>query len=415
MPPPPRPKTQRRNLRDGGRKSAEHIVANQMTDENSRGGRAHRAKHARPSDTETESELESKRPLIHKARRSEVNPNAKIETPRGSTDRPSLGASVFSDDNPFQSGSSPLVPSEHRRRSTGADNKRRKSSSRRQKAESISQADKSRIKQEDGVVVPSAKRFEIPVTALRNSVVKDESDDGVEIGEEFTPEEQLDLAKERDRNREKDILPSRKKKRSGKTNSIPRSAPWVVLMTLLAGYGFWWRLEKLDAGYCGIGRPSSSLSNIDIPEWVTFLRPECEPCPQHAICFERLETKCDTDFVLEPHPLSLGGLVPLPPTCEPDGDKVRRIKVVADRAIEEMRERKAGWECGTLVDDKGKSISKVEIDEESLKKSVGKKRRRGMTEAEFEDLWKGALGEIIGREEVIHSTDEYYPLTFIHR
>ena len=96
----------------------------------------------------------------------------------------------------------------------------------------------------------------------------------------------------------------------------------------------------------------------------------------------------------------------MPPTCEPDGEKVRRIKVVADKAVEEMRDITAKWECGTLVDDKGKRITKVELDSESLKKDVAKKRRRGMTEAEFEDLWKSALGEIIGREEVVESVDE---------
>ena len=104
-------------------------------------------------------------------------------------------------------------------------------------------------------------------------------------------------------------------------------------------------------------------------------------------------------------PLSLGGLVPLPPTCEPDGEKVKRVQAVADKAIENLRERRAKFECNELVDETGKETPVVEIDEEDLKQEVSKKRRKGMSDAEFDDLWKGALGEIKGREEVVTSPD----------
>ena len=118
-----------------------------------------------------------------------------------------------------------------------------------------------------------------------------------------------------------------------------------------------------------------------------------------------METRCEQDFVLRPHPLALGGIVPLPPTCEPDGEKARRVAAVADRAVDELRDRNAKWECGTLVDEKGKSIPTSEVDTQDLKSAVAKKRRRGMSEAEFEELWKHALGEIMTREEVSSSTD----------
>ena len=53
---------------------------------------------------------------------------------------------------------------------------------------------------------------------------------------------------------------------------------------------------------------------------------------------------------------------------------------------------------------KGKEMP-AEIDEQDLKKVVAKKRRKGMSEAEFEELWRPAIGEIMGREEVISSSD----------
>ena len=56
-----------------------------------------------------------------------------------------------------------------------------------------------------------------------------------------------------------------------------------------------------------------------------------------------------------------------------------------------------------LKDDNGKTVSE-EIDEQDLKNIVGKMRRRELSDAEFDDLWKGAIGEIKGREEVESSS-----------
>jgi hypothetical protein len=400
MPPPPVPATPgQRKSRMSRRTSAEPngaVVGTTKT----QGSRQSSSKHARQSDTETDKDLENTRPTVRKSRKSEATSKIKIQEPEEPPTRPPMRGGVFSDENPFQSGSSPPVPGEHRRRSAGTSSEKRKSSSSRRKTEGVMT---SSLTEQDGYSVPTSTTFEVPVSRLKQSSIKTELDDGVEAGEDFTPEEQLELIRARAANGEKDILPPRRKKRSQKS-TIPKSAPWVVLMALLGGYATWWRQEKLAVGYCGIGRSSDALSNVQMPEWASTLQPTCEPCPQHAICFQNMETRCEPDFILQPHPLSLGGLVPLPPSCEPDGEKVRRVKTVADKAVEELRERKAQAECGTLKDDKGKEIL-AEIDEQDLKKEVGKKRRRGMDEAEFEELWKGAIGEIMGREEVISSSD----------
>ena len=400
MPPPPKPDTLRqRKSRKTERLSVEpkheSSAVTRTTD-----GRRNSSKHARHSDTDTDRELENQRPSVRKSRKSEATPKVKIEEPDEAPVRPPMRGGVFSDENPFQSGSSPPAPGEHRRRSAGTSNDKRKSSSNRRKTEDMPS---SSIKQEDGIVVPTSRTFEVPLSRLNQAATKKESEDELELGEVFTPEEQLELVRERATKGKRDIMPPRRKKRS-KKSAVPKSAPWVVLMALIGGYATWWRQEKLAVGYCGIGRPSNAVSNVQLPEWVSALQPTCEPCPQHAICYQNMETRCEHDFVLQPHPLSLGGLVPLPPTCEPDGEKVRRVKTVADRVVEELRERKAQSECGTLKDDKRKDIL-PEIDEQDLKKEVSKKRRRGMSEAEFEDLWKGAIGEIMGREEVVSSSD----------
>lgn len=88
---------------------------------------------------------------------------------------------------------------------------------------------------------------------------------------------------------------------------------------------------------------------------------------------------------------------------------------MADRAVEELRERRAAYECGDEISKTEEAVSssaaevktvakntrpKLEVNEAELKKSVSKQRRKGMSADEFEDLWRGALGDVMGREEV---------------
>lgn len=401
MLPPPVPDTPRqRKPRKSTRQSVEPTVSGSHATTKTSNGRRSSSKHSRQSDTEPDSE--PVRPSVRKSRKSEATPMVKVEDLKDKSVRPPMRGGIFSNENPFQSGSSPSTPGGNERKSSGISTDKKKDSSSRRKTEGILSASK----QQDGIVVPNSKTFEVPMSRPKLSASEDEPNERLEAGEEFTAEEELELVRGRAANGEVDILPPRKRKRQQKTRTIPKSAPWVVLMALLGGYATWWRQEKLAVGYCGIDRPSNAPSNVQIPEWAEVLHPTCEPCPQHAICYQAMETTCEHDFLLRPHPLSLGGLVPLPPSCEPDGEKARRVKAVADRALEELRERRARAECGTLKDSRGKDAP-AEIQEEDLKREVGKKRRRNMDAAEFEDLWKGAIGEIIGREEVVSSSDEY--------
>ncbi|KAK8183358.1 sister chromatid separation protein-like protein [Phyllosticta capitalensis] len=321
-------------------------------------------------------------------------------------------SSPFTQDNPFQSGSpEPRVYDRDRRRTHGEDFKERRKSSNRRKTEYAS------VKQEDDVTVPSSSTFEAPRLRRKKepSPVPEQESESEEdalveqdAGEEFTPEEQLELVRERARNGEVNILPPRRNQVTRQTSSAVKTAPWAILVALLGGFATWWRQEKLEVGYCGVGRPSTSIAGMEIPEWaqpLEVLQPQCEPCPQHAYCYPKLHTTCDPDFVLRPHPLSFNGLVPLAPTCEPDGEKARKVKAVADRAVEELRERNAKFECGDLMDDTGKHAPGPEINEADLKLEMATKRRRGMSQGEFDDLWASAIGEITGRDEVESKVD----------
>ncbi|KAH0556374.1 hypothetical protein GP486_005702 [Trichoglossum hirsutum] len=422
MPPPPAPdtttatprrragrKSTKRSLA-GSEESAEDGATPQPSSTKRTPGRRGPSKHARASDTEPNVEAEAKRQPARKTRRSEAAPELKLGDLKSSVKSETDDDSVFSLDNPFQSGSSPVPgapksPSgERKRKSLGAfTNKeisKRKSSASRRKTDNFPP-----VKAEDGIVVPTSDKFEIPDSRLTRKFKVETKVDGADeivAGEEFTPEERSELAREREADGVSAVEPYRPRPRNA---GISKSAPWVVLLTLLGGYATWWRREKLEIGYCGVGQHTAVVSNAQIPDWASVFIPECEPCPQHALCSPHLVTACEPDFVIKSHPLSLGGLVPLPPTCEPDGEKVRKVKQVADRAVDELRDRRAKWECGELVDGEGKPATALEVNEAELKKEVGKKRRKGMGEAEFEELWSGALGEIVGREEVISGID----------
>ena len=410
MPPPPTPRS-----RSGRKPSAKVKAEESESDAPSTKSPTKRtpkasSKHARASDTDTGTDVDGVKKSGRKSRKSEVPtpvpapipaPRMKLEDHDDFTRGPRR-ESAFTYDNPFQSGSSPPLPDV---RSPSGERKRKSLGATPRKSSSTARRRTDLPKAEDGIHPPTSATFEIPVSELNG--LRDVDENGVVASEEFTPEEQLELVRDRSVNGLNAVGPRRPKRQSSR--GINKSGPiWLAVITLLGGYATWYRQEKVAVGYCGVGRDAREIipAGVEVPDWVKILaEPQCEPCPQHAYCSTDLDTICEADFVLKPHPLSLGGLIPFTPTCEPDGEKVRKVKAVVDRAVEELRERRAKWECGDLTDEAGAPEPTVEIDEEELKKEVSKKRRKGMGEAEFEDLWAGAIGEIKGRDEVVSGAD----------
>ncbi|POR30859.1 Inner nuclear membrane protein SRC1 [Tolypocladium paradoxum] len=294
---------------------------------------------------------------------------------------------VFTDDNPFQSGSSPpaaKTPTQ-RRRTAGEELFKSAKSSRRR---TDHPADRTK----------TSRSFEFPAPRLRSK----SPEALLEPGEEFTPNEQLELEEAASKG-ELPMITRQVPSKASRQTSL-KTPLFVLLIALLSAYGAWYRQEKIAVGYCGLGRPAKELfpPEVPVPDFlVPFVEPQCEQCPQHAFCYGDFTVRCHQDFVLKPHPLSLGGLVPLPPTCEPDGEKARRVQSVADKAIEELRERRAKFECGDLVDESGQQQDSPAIAEQELKESVSKKRNKRLNSQEFDELWAAAIGEVTAREEVV--------------
>ncbi|KAK2606160.1 inner nuclear membrane protein enriched at telomere/subtelomere region [Conoideocrella luteorostrata] len=294
--------------------------------------------------------------------------------------------SVFTDDNPFQSGGSsppPVVTPKSRRRTLGEDVSKSARSSRRRTDGYSDKPKKSRASEASAHKL----RQKTPEFAL-------------EPGEEFTVDEQLEL-EEALNSGEVAVAPKKSRKPTRQTSIL--TPLFVLLMALLGAYGAWYRQEKLAVGYCGLGRPAKQLlpPEIVVPDvLVPFVEPQCESCPQNAYCYEGFAVRCVSGFIQKPHPLSLGGLVPLPPTCEPDSEQERRVQAVADKAVEELRERRAKYECGDLVDEAGHQEDSPAIAEEELKEAVSKKRNKRLSNEEFDELWDKAIGKVTTREEV---------------
>lgn len=368
--------------------------------------------------------------------------------------------SVFTNDNPFQAGSPPAPSStmktpSHRRKTSGFDSNHNRTpstlASRRrtdgpQYEESDAPDTTSSIRSYEPSSTSTVRTYQLPMGKStprtprspeysEMSMVSNVADSSciadssyVETGEEFTPDEQLALMQEEIGN---PALAAQRNKQVSPRERSPLTTPlWVLLTTLFVTYAGWYRQEKIAVGYCGLGRESRQIvgRSIKLPDWATevtdkiglhdfevpewagpFLEPDCEPCPPHAYCYDAFIARCEPGFVLKFHPLSLGGLVPLPPTCEPDGEKARKVQAVTNKAVEELRDRRAKYECGEPLEPEGKPLESPAINEQELKESLSKKRSKRMAAEEFEELWAAALGEVKARDEIeILVTDSYY-------
>jgi hypothetical protein len=338
------------------------------------------------------------RPAARRTRKS-VTPAVKEASPDPEAWHRNDATSPFTQENPFQSGSSPAVPDtiprDRRRRTTGFEQKeKRKSDAHRRKTfqPNAEQLD-------EGIVVPTRGTFDVADPRMMH-----EDDDIVDAGEEFTPEEQLDLVREREKAGEVDIFPPRRRKQKAKATGTIKAMSGTLLLTAAAAFAGVWRQEKIEVGFCGVGRDATALAGVEVPNWADQILPQCEPCPPHAQCFRGLNLRCDPDFIKKDHPLALGGLIPFPPTCEPDSEKTRKVNGIANRAVEILRQRKAQYECGEL-DAEGNPVESPEVSEVDLKQQMASQKSKSLTDQEFSELFDRAFPELTMREEVVESTD----------
>jgi hypothetical protein len=347
--------------------------------------RAVPAKHSRAIEAEAD-----ERPAVRRVRKS-VPPPAKEPSPDPETWHRSGIDSPFTQENPFQSGSSPTAPDtagrERRRRTMGSEQKeRRKSEVNRRKT---FRPDAEQM--DEGVVVPTRDHFDPDIYQEEH-----------EISEEFTPEAQLELVRDRARAGEQDILPPRRRIKAAKATGTLKAMSGTLLLTAAAVFGGAWRQEKIAVGFCGVGRDATGLAGVELPEWASDVLPQCEPCPPHAQCYRELQLTCDRDFMKKEHPLSLNGLVPIPPTCEPDSTKTRILNSFTDRGVQILRKRRAQYECGE-PDADGNPVESPEVKEVELKEQLAAETRNRLSDSQFNELFERAWPELTLRDETAES------------
>lgn len=351
--------------------------------------RAVPAKHSRAIEADLD-----ERPAVRRVRKS-ATPAPKEPTHDPEAWHRSDVNSPFTQENPFQSGSSPPAPDaasrDRRRRTTGFESKDRRKSEAHRRKTFQPQAEQL----DEGVMVPTRTTF--------NPRLKHEEEESVDAGEEFTPEAQLELVRERANAGEMDILPPRRRKQPSKAAGTLKAMGGTLFFMFVVALGAAWRQEQIAVGYCNFETDRTGLVGVEVPEWASAIVPQCVPCPPHAQCFRDFRATCERDFVRKEHPLSLNGLIPIPPTCEPDTTKTRYINGVADRGVQILRTRRAQFECGE-PDAEGNPVLTPEVTEVELKQQMATERRNGLTYEEFSEFFERSLPEMTSRDEVVEST-----------
>lgn len=184
-----------------------------------------------------------------------------------------------------------------------------------------------------------------------------------------------------------------------------------ILVVIFSSFSKWYVQEKFEVGFCdpSIHRPKPFYSHLKPETWqgyfgteylgertsqmLDYVRPECEPCPAHAVCFPGYRVECEPNFVKVVSPLSLGGVLPIAPVCQPDTQKEKRVQMMTDKALEILRERNAKVECGTLTE--------AAIEENELRDILYNMKTASLTDEDFNELWIKAMDDIENEEEII--------------
>ena len=246
--------------------------------------------------------------------------------------------------------------------------------------------------------------------ALSRSAARSNELDVMEPREEFAPSAEADMVTPKTSRK---VSQMKKGKAQGLGNGVSdlQLFFWCLLTILSGFYLVFWRQEKFIVGFCGVPQTErlspqvngliiasmADLVNEHYPnDWrstfFNYIRPACTPCPPHAQCLPNLEMRCNDDFIYKPHPFRFNGFLPLPGECIPDTEKQRRIAIVAERALEVLRNKAARVEC---EDETPIGMMETEIKAELLKFKSG-----SLTDEEFDALFEAAIGEVEKREEI---------------
>ncbi|CCD23740.1 Src1p NDAI_0C00790 [Naumovozyma dairenensis CBS 421] len=180
----------------------------------------------------------------------------------------------------------------------------------------------------------------------------------------------------------------------------------LLLLIIPVIIALWYREQRIMVGYCGTevdNRPSLIMRNVDYPyayeidsALQTYLKPECLPCPENAICYSNMEMKCRPKYRLVESRWNLFGLLPVSASCQRDDQRDQLVSEVVKKSLEFLRTKNAQIECGRSTDDIGSGLS-----EEELYEIFNEARVPWIDDDEFNDIWNQVISNLKEEPEVI--------------
>lgn len=182
---------------------------------------------------------------------------------------------------------------------------------------------------------------------------------------------------------------------------------FIVFLALLS-FGLWYRQTRIDIGYCtpsrSIPTPSSNKHLTTKQLLVKWLYPTCIPCPDHAKCNSPdADPLCPPEYILRPHPLSFGNLIPLTPTCVLNKAQEYQSLQVADAAESILHKRAGKEECRSSIrpQPSAELFVRQRFSVSDLRNEIESLKDASVSQEEFNQYWTLALNELYRRSSTI--------------
>ncbi|KAF9920140.1 inner nuclear membrane protein enriched at telomere/subtelomere region [Linnemannia zychae] len=197
-------------------------------------------------------------------------------------------------------------------------------------------------------------------------------------------------------------------KRSLDNNRSNQGLLRSIFLLALLSYGLWFRQTRIDIGYCTTSTYITAPSSHDLlttKQWLMKrLYPTCIPCPDHATCSSsNTDPICPPEYILQPHPLSFGGLIPLSPNCILNKAQEYQSLQVAD-AAETLLHRRAGQEecrSSTRPQPNEELFVRQRFSVNKLRNEIEILKDDSVSEEDFNQYWMLALDELCRRPSTI--------------
>ncbi|KAK5801883.1 Man1-Src1p-C-terminal domain-containing protein [Linnemannia elongata] len=182
---------------------------------------------------------------------------------------------------------------------------------------------------------------------------------------------------------------------------------FIVFLALLS-FGLWYRQTRIDIGYCtpsrSIPTPTSNKHLTTKQLLVKWLYPTCIPCPDHAKCNSPdADPLCPPEYILRPHPLSFGNLIPLTPTCVLNKAQEYQSLQVADAAESILHKCAGKEECRSSIrpQPSAELFARQRFSVSDLRNEIESLKDASVSQEEFNQYWTLALNELYRRSSTI--------------